>query len=456
MVNIAQLSSETTASSMKSYGQLKDVYVNKLYARGLTSADVDATMNSIDAVGLAVTTGKLIDADAKIHSCKRESPHNYNNSSEMGGIRTPVGINAPSYGGINPDNISTVSNVNDPNYGKNPIYAFYCSSHKGAGGSSSNGSAAGSGELAKAEASHAIIMKQREDREIQERLLAEAHDIQDSTDSLYWEDPVFPEPVFTAPIAIQNARYTLDEDYPNTYGFIDKIGNWIKVNMVKMHIEFVHNKGSNFKIEKDSNSMLHLKGSHKQVIDKDFSQHIAKNRDVVVDLDDFEHILGEMIQLIDKKVYQKIGKTYTQEIGDDAKITIEGNSEHTINKDSKMLVTENMEWKIGETGKIQVGQSLKIGSGEDLTITAFNIKNGSTAKIKNVSQLDTINESFTNIINKADIDITTEAKRDIINKADGSIINECSEAKVNTMPDIVYNMDCGTITMCEIYNHIKG
>ena len=463
MVSTNQLSTEVSSEFNSNYELVKAKYIAKLLERGLTAEDISAIEANIDAIGYSCTPALITSADGLPSDC--------DDISEIGGIATVSGVDAPSYGGINPNNISSVSNINDPNYGVNPIYNSTDSSHKGAGGTSSVSPASSASELAKAEASHAIIHKNREDREVQESLLAEAHDIQDSTNSLYWEDPVFPEPVFTAPIAIQNARYTLDEDYPNSYGFIDKIGNWFKVNMVKMHIEFVHNKGSNFKIDKDSNSVLHLKGSHKQMIAKDYSQQIAMNRDILVDLDSFEHISGEVIQLINKKSYQRVGGVYTQELGDNAKITIEGDSEHTINKDSKMLVTKNMEWKIGETAKILVGQSLEISSADGTTITCSDLRTESTLdtksfshkNIKNESLLDTENVSHKNLKNEAIVNVETKAGANIKNTAIGTITNKAGQiintsdaVKINNAPDIVYNMSCGTITMCEIIKHIKG
>lgn len=68
------------------------------------------------------------------------------------------------------------------------------------------------------------------------------------------------------PIASNN----LSEDYPNTEGKIDDAKNWIKINKTTGFTEFVHNSGSSLKIDREGNTSIHITGSLKLVIDKDF------------------------------------------------------------------------------------------------------------------------------------------------------------------------------------------
>lgn len=44
-----------------------------------------------------------------------------------------------------------------------------------------------------------------------------------------------------------------DEDYPNSYGFIDSIGNLFKINKIKKTVEFKHPSGTMIFIDKDGN-----------------------------------------------------------------------------------------------------------------------------------------------------------------------------------------------------------
>jgi len=63
----------------------------------------------------------------------------------------------------------------------------------------------------------------------------------------------------------------MTQDYPESYGWIDKIGNWFKANKHpdKKTVEFVHNSGSKFKIDKDGNVFAHITGNLKLIVDGD-------------------------------------------------------------------------------------------------------------------------------------------------------------------------------------------
>lgn len=65
------------------------------------------------------------------------------------------------------------------------------------------------------------------------------------------------------------------EDYPESYGWIDKIGNWFKTNKTKKTIEFVHSSGSKFKIDQEGNAMIHITGNLKMFVEGDYHTEVT-------------------------------------------------------------------------------------------------------------------------------------------------------------------------------------
>ena len=113
----------------------------------------------------------------------------------------------------------------------------------------------------------------------------------------------FKEPIVsgkvTNPKNLDDAHYTLKEDYPDSYGFIDKAKNWFKINTRKNKAEFVHSSGTLIKIDKEGNVTIHIKGNLKQIIDGDYTLQIKGNMDFIVN----------------KEMYQSTGKDMKQNIG---------------------------------------------------------------------------------------------------------------------------------------------
>lgn len=54
-----------------------------------------------------------------------------------------------------------------------------------------------------------------------------------------------------ASINVNNRNDAFDEDYPNTYGFIDSLNNYFKINKTKETIELRHSSGTYVRINKD-------------------------------------------------------------------------------------------------------------------------------------------------------------------------------------------------------------
>ena len=118
----------------------------------------------------------------------------------------------------------------------------------------------------------------------QESKKAQVSDVQSAKEVVVtWPEPKFSGAVFTSPIDQQDANYTVNEDYPETYGFIDKVKNWFKINQKKKYAEFVHSSGSALKIDQFGNVTIHIKGNLKFIIEGDLSESIHGNEDHIVD-----------------------------------------------------------------------------------------------------------------------------------------------------------------------------
>jgi hypothetical protein len=80
---------------------------------------------------------------------------------------------------------------------------------------------------------------------------------------------------------------------------------WFKENMMKRTLEFVHNSFTKLKIYGNGDTVLHITGNMKVVVEKDFYMEIRGNRDMIVFNSNYEHILGQSIRLIEKTDYQE-------------------------------------------------------------------------------------------------------------------------------------------------------
>lgn len=57
-------------------------------------------------------------------------------------------------------------------------------------------------------------------------------------------------------LSVSEIQDIFNEDYPNSYGFKDSIGNWLKINKTQQYIELMHCSGSFIKIQKDGTITL--------------------------------------------------------------------------------------------------------------------------------------------------------------------------------------------------------
>ena len=84
---------------------------------------------------------------------------------------------------------------------------------------------------------------------------------------------------------LSKGSYTSNDDYPETISKIDDAGNFIKVNKKEGRIDIYHQSGNIIKIDKDGNTVIHIKGGLKFKVDGDTSFHTNGNMDLVVDGD---------------------------------------------------------------------------------------------------------------------------------------------------------------------------
>ena len=144
--------------------------------------------------------------------------------------------------------------------------------------------------------------------------IVRAHEVFNAKSGITFPEPVFSEPKFTEPVDIQDASYSIDEDYPDSYGEIDEAKNWIKVNKAKQHVELVHSSGTSIKIDKEGNVTQEVKGNFKNIIHGDYSLEVKGNEDHIIKKSSYLHVGGEREEVFDKSVTQTIVKDLTQTV----------------------------------------------------------------------------------------------------------------------------------------------
>jgi len=138
-----------------------------------------------------------------------------------------------------------------------------------------------------------------------EKAMAEGYNTQDAKESFKRNEPVFVEPNVTTPVDIQDADYSIVEDQPHTYGAIDRVLNWWKVNQKKKHAEFVHSSGTLLKIDQFGNITVHTVGNAKIIFEGDVSESISGNKDYIISGKLYEHIVQDVVKQIDASFKQQ-------------------------------------------------------------------------------------------------------------------------------------------------------
>lgn len=87
------------------------------------------------------------------------------------------------------------------------------------------------------------------------------------------------------------------EDYPFCWGWVDNAMNWFKVNMMKRTAELVFNNFLKFKTYPNGDTIIHIPGNLKLVIEKDFYTEVRGSEDHIVFNNKYEHVLANNVTM---------------------------------------------------------------------------------------------------------------------------------------------------------------
>lgn len=208
---------------------------------------------------------------------------------------------------------------------------------------------------------------------VESKAKMDAHEVFNAKSTITYLEPKFSGPKFTSPVDIQDASYSTDEDYPNSYGEIDEAKNWYKINKSKLHVELVHASGTSIKIDRDGNVTEHIVGSLKRVIEGDLSEEVKGNCDRLVKGGNYLHVSGEHEQMF--------SKGFTSTVQKDVSNTVNGDVEDTFNGDYTKKVVGAVDISAGSTVDIAgLDIALNGTSSVEITTVAFNL-NGMMVKL---------------------------------------------------------------------------
>ncbi|EJF07104.1 hypothetical protein ThvES_00008090 [Thiovulum sp. ES] len=103
------------------------------------------------------------------------------------------------------------------------------------------------------------------------------------------EDQTISDKRFTSPKdTCLNADF--NEDYPTSYGWIDRLLNFFKINRTKQELTLHHSSGSFAKIDADGNLYVHITGNTKIVTDGDYTSLIKGSSDISIETNSYNHV----------------------------------------------------------------------------------------------------------------------------------------------------------------------
>lgn len=133
-------------------------------------------------------------------------------------------------------------------------------------------------------------------KRMEEKAITEAHTVFNAKSSINLTEPPTPNTMFTSPVNIANSDYSTKDDHPNSYGYIDSIKNWFKINQKTRQAEFVHSSGCQLKIDKDGNVTMYITGNLKQVVDGDYTLHVRGGFDSSIGKGFFNKVGGDVVE----------------------------------------------------------------------------------------------------------------------------------------------------------------
>lgn len=92
----------------------------------------------------------------------------------------------------------------------------------------------------------------------------------------------------------------MTEDYPFSWGWVSNAMTWFKENMMKRTVEFVHNSFSKMKIYYNGDTVIHITGNLKLIIEKDFYIEVRGHEDHITFNNKYEHIIGNHITMTEQ------------------------------------------------------------------------------------------------------------------------------------------------------------
>jgi len=141
--------------------------------------------------------------------------------------------------------------------------------------------------------------------QLNEELLSKVHDTQDNKVAFKRLDFSIDDKVTTSPPKVTNPDYSLDEDYPDSYGYVDRVLNWFKVNKKQKTAEVVHPSGSFVKIDKVGNFVKKITGAFKQIVMKDFTTKVLGSYDLIIDGSQYIKVNSNIQIISGKKITMK-------------------------------------------------------------------------------------------------------------------------------------------------------
>lgn len=89
----------------------------------------------------------------------------------------------------------------------------------------------------------------------------------------------------------------MSEDYPFCWGWVDPAMNWMKINMMKRTWELVLNSMTKVKNYWNGNTVVHITGNLKVVVEKDFYLEVRGNTDMIFFNSVYQHNIGNWITM---------------------------------------------------------------------------------------------------------------------------------------------------------------
>lgn len=165
------------------------------------------------------------------------------------------------------------------------------------------------------------------------------------------------------PTDIQDANYTLEEDYPTSYGSIDEAKNWTKINKTTGLTERMYASRANEKIDGKGNRTFYLPGSEKTFVDKDKIHETLGNEEWIIGGNLRIHVKGNVEYIVDgnRNITTKGNKTET--IQKDSTLSITGNESNSVNGSRTNSTSGNNTISVGGSLTQSVSGSLSSSAG---------------------------------------------------------------------------------------------